>query len=373
MFRKWFIPTLAVMALTFAAPLDAYAQLSKKGGGEKGGGKSQEDKPSKPEQKGSSDQKGSKDSSPNKGRSENQDKGKSDKDDEKGRSSNDDKRGRNFDISKAPVFQKAQPSRSGAVRYGTSSNLTRPDERRATLTIPEAPKVLYSNRGDRDVFREDRTRAHANYRTGYVQYSTFWNDDCFYYPHYVFDYRPGYCVPSPFYYYSNVPGYVVSTRVQIGNFSFQIYANDRYNWHRPSYRNRDDWYRDNRRYDRRYNDVDYAIDDLVTAFERGRMRNLDDLMPNSGYVQVALEDYANYRMRSDDFYDMMADIVENTDTYEYDVRDVRYERGQVVIYAEHEFRDAYGRRDRKYHTIVLEENRRGYEIAYFRVDRRYNR
>ena len=72
MFRKWMIPTLAVLALTFMAPLDARAQLGKKGDGDKqegkseskeksdkGGSRSQDSKPSKKDDnKGSTTSKG---------------------------------------------------------------------------------------------------------------------------------------------------------------------------------------------------------------------------------------------------------------------------------------------------------------------------
>lgn len=364
MLRNWFIPALAVLALTVMTPLNANAQLGKKG--------------DKDEENSQSQGKSEKSDSSKKDEGRSQDSNKGRERDQQDRDRNDDKRKQDDDRNKAVKFdpsrgqsalRKQQPSRSGNVKYGTSSNLTPTVRGRSDFKIPEAPKVLNFDRGSRDAYREDRTRRHDDFRIGYVQYNNYWNDDWFYYPHYAFNYSPGRCVPSPFYYYSNVPGYVVSARIKIGNFSFQIWANDRYQWHRPTRRGRyDDWSYD----DRRYNDVDYAIDDIVTAFERGRMGYMDDLMPRGGDVQVALEDYANYRMRSDDFYDMLADIVENTDTREYRVRDVRYERGQVVVHTEHEYRDAFGRRDRKYHTIVLDETRNGFEIEYFRVDRRRN-
>ncbi len=453
MFRKCFIPAMAVLALTALTPIDAFAQSDKKGGdkdGEKSKqeGKSKKDeKSSKSEVRSKKDEKSSRNevrstrdqrSSRNEVRStraqriskysgapardqrtsrndgwsasdqqSSRDKGWSTRDRQplknedrirqdqqssksddqqvdtnKGRSrgqqdrnnSVQEKRNDDRDIKERlqDPLSKSKPSRSGAVRYGTSGNIAPTVKTRGTFTIPEAPRLSGSGRGEREAYREDRTRSHSDFRIGYVQYNNFWNDDWFCYPHYAFNYRPGYCYPSPFYYYSNVPGYVVSARIKIGNFSFQIFADDRYDWNRPRYRRYDDWGRNDRYDDRRYNDVDYAIDDIVTSFEEGDMWSMNDLLPRSGYVQVALEDYADYRMRSDDFYDMLSDIVEGTDTTNYRVRDVRYERDQVVIRAEHEFRDAFGRRDKKYHTIVLDEDRSGFEISYFRVDRRRN-
>lgn len=221
----------------------------------------------------------------------------------------------------------------------------------------------------RAVYREDNIRVNSPYKVGYHHYDPFWHDSWFYYPHYSFHYTPGYCYPSPFYYYHHMPGYVLFARIHIGDFHFSILANRHYSWRRPSYRGGYSYIGSRSSDSYRYTDVDYAIDDIVTAFERGRIRYLDDLLPRDTYVQIALEDYTQYRMNSEDFYDMMADLVEGSDTVRYKVQDVRYEKDQVVIITEHEYRDPWGRIDTKYHTIVLEENRRGFEIVYFKVDR----
>jgi hypothetical protein len=264
-------------------------------------------------------------------------------------------------FSKNGVFDKGGSGRTGGTNYGTTRNEIRRSS--APSRIPDAPLFPRGNGRDRDVFREDRTVVHNRYRQGYCHYSNNWVDDWFYYPHYAFDYRPGYCYPSPFYYYHHVPGYIASIRVVVGDFRFVIHARERYEWRRPyNYGGYNTGYN---RYDR----IDYSIDNLVSAFERSDMYFVENMVPRSGYVDVALEDENGYRMYSDDFFDMLRDIVEGTDTRSYRVREVRYDRGQYVVYAEHEFRDPWGRSDRKYHTIVLEPDREGYEIKYFRVDR----
>ncbi len=219
--------------------------------------------------------------------------------------------------------------------------------------------------GGINVYREDRTVRNNPFRSGYCHYNPGWNDNWFYYPHYTFSYIPGHCYASPFYYYPHVPGYIASVRVVIGNVRFVIFANEHYEWRRPRY----GYYGGYQRYEDRYDVIDYQIDNLVTAFERGSVRYMDNMVPRGGYVHVQLEDDDDYQMRSEDFYDMLADIVEGTDTLEYRVRDVRYGRGQYVIEAEHVYRDPWGGTDTKYHTIVMERDREGYEIAYFRVDR----
>ncbi|MCH7945373.1 MAG: hypothetical protein IIC73_05080 [Armatimonadetes bacterium] len=242
---------------------------------------------------------------------------------------------------------------------------------RTPVRIPNAPNVLKSSRLERSVYREHRVVANSPYRTGYHHYSPYFVDNYFYYPHYGFSYSPGHFYPSPFYYYPHLPGYVSYARITFGNFSFAIFAQHHYTWHRPRYVSAYSYsYPGRRSYDTgRYTDLDYAVDDIVRAFERGRMSYMEDLLPRDRFVQVAMEDYTEYRMRSDDFYDLMADLVEGTETRRYSIRDVRYERNQAVIYAEHEYRDPWGRIERKYHTIVLSETRRGFEIEYFKVDR----
>jgi hypothetical protein len=260
------------------------------------------------------------------------------------------------------VFQKTQNSRSGQTNYGTSRNQI--SATRSVVRITDAPNVHGWNKKDRDVFREDRTVVHDyRYRSGYCHYSNRWNDDWFYYSNYYFDYRPGYCFPSPFYYYPHVPGYIASIRVIFGDFRFYITARERYEYRRPYYYGGYQY-----SYNRR-DLIDYQIDNLVNAFEYGQISYLDKALPRNGFVHVALEEESDYRMYSDDFYDMLADIVEGTDTRAYRIRDVRYDRNQYVVYAEHEFVDPWGNIDRKYHTIVFERDREGYEIAYFRVDR----
>lgn len=228
----------------------------------------------------------------------------------------------------------------------------------------------------RDIFREDRTRRNSAHRHGYYHYSRYWLDDYFYYPYYYFDYYAGLCLPSPFYYYHHLPGYISYSRIRVGIFDFILIHDHYYNWHRPRYTNYWSWGgyrgygRNQRDYrDSRYTELDYAIDDIVTAFERGSMRTMQYLVPTRGEVYIELEDYTQYRMQAQDFYDMMADMIESTDTTRYTIEDVQYDGDQVVIYAEHEYRDPWGRRERKYHTFGLAETRNGYVIEYFGVDR----
>lgn len=395
-FRKWFVTILAVSALAFMLPLDADAQV-KKGGGKKGGSKSSGSKSGGSKSSGSrsggsktsgskssGSRSGGKVSSPPKRSSGGSRSGTVGSGRSSGRSttvsiggtrtsggrtSTSTSRGR--PTTTRGTLSKRGPSRSGRVKYDTKSNTTLSTSRtRTPVRIPNAPTVGRASGLDRAVYRENRVVANSPYRTGYHHYSPYFVDDYFYYPHYAFDYRPGYCAPSPFYYYHHLPGYVSYARITFGNFSFSIFAHNHYTWHRPIYASIYS-YPGRGSYDsRRYTDLDYAVDDIVKAFERGRISYMEDLLPRDRFVQVAMEDYTEYRMRSDDFYDMMADLVEGTETRRYHIREVRYERNQAVVYAEHEYRDPWGRIERQFHTIVLSETRNGFEIEYFKVDRK---
>lgn len=418
-FRKWFVTILAVSALAFMLPLDADAQLKKggnKGGGSKSGGSKSGGSKSGGSRSGGSKSGGSKSGGSKSGgsrsggvksggsrsggsqvggsrsggsRSGGLSKGRSGSR-SGGRSTTGSRGGsrppartsgeRTSRFSSGTrsttsrgTLSKRVASRSGRVTYGSRSNVPTTSRTRTPSRIPEAPTVRGTSRLERTVNRANRVTAHLPYRTGYHHYSPFFVDNYFYYPHYAFHYSPGYCVPSPFYYYHHLPGYVSYARITLGHFSFSIFAHDHYTWHRPRYVSARSYtysYPGQRTYDTgRYTDLDYAIDDIVRAFERGRMSYMEDLLPRDRFVQVAMEDYTEYRMRSDDFYDMMADLVEGTETRRYSIRDVRYERKQAVIYAEHEYRDPWGQTERKYHTIVLSETRSGFEIEYFKVDR----
>ena len=260
--------------------------------------------------------------------------------------------------------------------YGSSSNIRTASNLRTPTRIADAPRIEASRDLSRDIFREDRTRRNRSYRHGYYHYNPFWMDNYFHYPYYYFSYLPGGCVLSPFYYYHHLPGYISYSRIRVGIFNFILIHDHHYDWRRPRYTNYLSWQgyggygRNQRDYrDSRYTELDYAIDDIVSSFERGSMRAMQYLVPTRGEVYIELEDYTQYRMQARDFYDMMADMVETTDTTRYTIQDVQYDGDQVVIYAEHEYRDPWGRRERKYHTFGLAETRSGYVIEYFRVDR----
>lgn len=260
-------------------------------------------------------------------------------------------------------------SRSGDVRYGTVSNTGRePGRSNGPVRVNDAPITRNNGAIGREANREDRiVRNDPRYRNGYHHYDNRWRDDNYWYPHYQFNYRPD-CVPSPWYYYQHLPAYVTIARIEWGGITFDIRSGNRYNW-RDTYNNGNGngwgWGRSDR------NEIDDTVQDIRDAFQRRSARLFDSMIPSRERVTIDLEGRGSYSIGGDDFYDLMRDLVEGTRTYSYNIREVRVNRGQLTVVAEHEYSDPWGRRERQIHTYGLEEGRRSYEIVYFRTDRRW--
>lgn len=253
-------------------------------------------------------------------------------------------------------------SRSGPVRYGSSNNrwetgrsrpveITKFDTRSGSL----GNQVLRESQTYRGNSYNDR------YRNGYYRYDNRWNDDRFRYGYYGFNYSDQ-CVPSPWYYYSNLPAYLIITRISFDGRSFDSQYRDFYDWRRY-----DDDYSYGNRY--RNEDLDRAIEQIVYAFERGDIGQVEELIPRNGQIEISVEGSRRYWVNSDDFYDMLSDAVESTRTLRYRIVDVRTGRDGAQVVAEHQYADAWGRRQSVYHRYVLRRDRYGYSIAGFGVTR----
>lgn len=253
-------------------------------------------------------------------------------------------------------------SRSGSVRYSDSNNQISRTRQSQDFGAPP-PIVRNDNRSTREAWAEDRVDRNR-YRDGYYQYNQRWRDDWYWYPHYQFTYNPRNCVPSPWYSYANVPGYISTVRINFDWIQFEWTTGSRYNWRYNDY-DRDwgwSWGSSNRR-----SDLDYAVDDIYDAFRRGQVRYMDSLIGND-WISVELGRNVQYRLRGDDFYDLLRDVVEGTWTLDYRIREVRQDRGRATIIADHVYRDPWGRQRTSRHYYGLEEGRRGYEIVAFRID-----
>lgn len=256
-----------------------------------------------------------------------------------------------------PLIQNQRIGRSG--RNNSTSNSNNPRDPRNPIIVSSVPSRDIRNGSNgygngtiaQQARREDRSW--INYRTGYYQYSSNWQDCNFWYPYY--SYTPSqHCIISPFYWYSNLPGYLSITRI------FWTDSCVRY----------DDWrdyrYRGYDRYDNWSNDrVSEAVSDIEEAFLSRDLRSLDRLIPRNTTITIDDRSYRNYRVRSDDFYDMMADLVTNTRTRDFDITRVQTRGDYVRVYARHSFEDAWRRNNNVYMTFILRESRFGYEIVEF--------
>lgn len=253
-------------------------------------------------------------------------------------------------------------SRSGRVSYGTDNNVNvrnaNPQSYRggsSTIIDVRSGSLQFQVR------REDNVRYANRYRSGYVQYDSRWCDDFFYYPYYTFTPFSNQCVISPWYYYPQLPGYLAYNRIMIINTRPCVFIGNVYNWSRPAR------YGDSYGYGYGYNrsDLDYALDDLVSAFERNDRRAVGRLVPYRGRVDIALEGQFAYSLDADDFYDMYLDLVMSTRTRSYDILDVRTYRDEVTVLARHDYIDPWGRSDRVYHYYRLRRDRNIYTIMEF--------
>jgi len=229
-----------------------------------------------------------------------------------------------------------------------------------------APIDLFKGSLGQQARRESVELRTERLRIGYVHYDSRWRDDDFIYAFYEFRPIPGRCTVSPWYYYPHLPGYIRVGRVILLQPVVAIYyVSDRYYypwrdatlyvWSRPI------WVSD------RYHggELDWALDDLVSIFERRDRRALDRLVPRYGRVGIWIdEDYA-YSLGPDDFYDMLLDNAFGTRTRRYDILDVRRWRDQVRVLARHDYEDPWGRSDTVYHTYRLERQDGRYVIVDF--------
>ncbi|AIE86751.1 hypothetical protein [Fimbriimonas ginsengisoli] len=250
-------------------------------------------------------------------------------------------------------------SRSGRVQYGTNDNAYI-HGRSGPVRIDRAPVIINNGQLQRRVGQNERGVGivRGGYRYGYYHYRRDWQDDWFCYPYYAFDpFRFDRCVTSPWYYYVSCPPYLNYSRVTIVNvYPTSNWSGDNYDW-RPI-----------DQYDRnaRYEDLDYAIEDIVDVFQNGSRRSLDRLVPRRGSVNIYTEGNYSYSLGADDFYDLYQDGMENVNTVRYQIVDVQRDRnGNARVLARHEFIDPWNQRQTVWHTYYLQRERRDYVIREF--------
>lgn len=253
--------------------------------------------------------------------------------------------------------RRAQYVRTAQANYNSTHNINAGNNRPQPFRVGRID--VRNGSLQNQVLREDEIRSRRNrYRSGYYYYWGGWRDDNFYYPYYRFDYGNG-CAFSPWYYYSNLPGYIVTNRIVFGQPGFDItfYDADPYRW---SYRDRYD------EYDRNY-DLDVAIRDLVQAFERNDADAFNRLLPNEGRVYVNLDGGYGYTVGANDFHDLMLDGALSTRTDAYNILSVRRRGSEAKVIARHDFVDAWDQQNSVYHAIVLRRRDNRYEFKSFEV------
>jgi hypothetical protein len=260
-----------------------------------------------------------------------------------------------------PRNEKDSRNLTGKSYQGSVSNLSKDRNTTKAFSVDRIPTEIRSGSLEHQVRREDTVRRRNDYRSGYYHYNPNWCDDWFWSSCYTFDPFRTRCVASPWYYYPSLPGYIRHSNVIVISFGNII------QWRGSSYRyypvRNDSGYGRNDRYNR--SELDYAIDDLVYAFEEQDRRSLGRLIPTRGRVDIYLEGEYDYSLESRDFYDLMLDAIYNTQTRRYEIVSVQTNSDEAEVVARHEYTDPWGRRSSVYHWYRLEEDRRGYVITKF--------
>lgn len=259
-------------------------------------------------------------------------------------------KGQDTGLSKRPA------SRTGGNGYrGQGFTIVNERTKIGPVTIDPLPREWLSN----DLADQARRSERIDYgwRSGYYVDDWRWGNRGFIYPYYESSFYGDRCVVSPWYYYTCLPGYLLTVRVRFGNWTGFVECEDRYDWGRRS------------RYGRYDRALEGAIEDLQDAWEGRDARALDRLIPRRGTVSILMDGVFRYWLSTDDYYDLMADAIWTSPTRRYDIQSVYTGRGYARITAAHSYRDAWGRSTTVYHTYGLKEGRRSYEIVEFGTSR----
>ena len=175
-------------------------------------------------------------------------------------------------------------------------------------------------------------------------------------------------VVSPWYLYPFLPGYLNFNTVVITNYQSPwlwnrgvTYVYDDRGWD-----NRWDWNNTSRR----NVDLDNSLEDLRDGFERYDRRALGGLVPRNGQVAIMRDGRYDYSMNADDFYDLFNDLASNAETNSYRVEQVRTYRDSARVVMVHDYNDPWGRRQRVYHSMLLQREGRGMVIREFETNDR---
>lgn len=277
-------------------------------------------------------------------------------------------------------------SRSGTPNYRQNNNQNRGGSSNSRGF--DQPTRIESFGGSRDrggeIARQARTEEQVRrtwndnrggWRQGYYAFDHRWNDSRWSYPYYQFSWNPRDCVVSPFYGWHHVPPYFSVNRVRFGNIYIEFGDCSGLRWN-PGYRYS--------RWDRNYDEY-VALDQLNRVFTRRDLRALDSLVPTRDWVRVRGDWADDYSLPSDDFYDMLRDVVTTTTPRVFNVQEARVGPGDLYyrdsrrggdwletegdylrVTVDYLFQDSWRRDQRTQMEFILEKQRRGnYQIVEF--------
>lgn len=253
----------------------------------------------------------------------------------------------------------------GRTTYNTNSNV-RIDRAPTINPISVPPGIVRTDelalkaRRQDGTFRGNDAFFNNGWRTGYCHYNTGWNDNFFFFPNYCFNPWQGgvnvNVVISPWYLYPFLPGYLNCNTVVVSSYrspwiwnTGAVYVYDDRGWD-----NRWGW-----NDSRRNVDLDNSLEDLRDGFERYDRRSLGRLVPRNGQVAIMRDGRYDYSMNADDFYDLINDLSSNAETNSYRVEQVRTYRDSARVVMLHDYNDPWGRRQRVYHSMLLQRESRG--------------
>ncbi len=113
-------------------------------------------------------------------------------------------------------------------------------------------------------------------------------------------------------------------------------------------------------------DLDYSVDDIVSAFQSDDHKAIDRLVPQNGTVNIYVDGQYSYSLAAKDFYDTYIDGIESTKTDRYEIMDVKINQdGTAKVVAKHIYTDPWGARTFVYHSYFLVHEGDEYVIREF--------
>jgi hypothetical protein len=260
-------------------------------------------------------------------------------------------------------------ARLGGGNYTGINNLNRTGVQSPAFNVGPPPIVVGTGGWNDFLIREEvARRVQQQLRRGYFHYDRGWTDSFFCYPYYAFIPVYNQTVFSPWYSYAHMPGYIYVRRSTfLDNILPIVITGLIYNWNRPHHVA----YSPIRTTGARYNELDYALGDLVDAFEYRDPQALARVIGDNR-VNVFFENRYAYTLSGNDFYDLMLDLVVQTETVGYQFERIYRDRDRVTAIAVHQYLDPWGRLLTQYHTYVLRQNRRGVTITDFAISDSWN-